>query len=635
MNRTCPGCQSPMEETLLINGLCPACVARSMQSGILDLLEEVAPLEKEAVSMEIEGYEVGDLIGGGGMGEVYRARRITDGRQVAVKVVAGRFTRDPEVTARFENEVSAMAQLDHSNVVRIIDQGVTRDGRHCLVSEFIDGCDLRRLLKAQRPDTARALEIFDKVCAGIAHAHDCGIVHRDIKPANILIGGDGTVKVADFGLAKTLVEETHLYGFTQTTDTFGSPYYIVPEVTRRAGAADRRADVYALGVLLYELLSGAVPMGSFTPLSERTGLDRRLDAIIGRALADDPRKRMDSVRDMASEVREIATTHATRQKRSKMTHLLASTLVVLLVGGITGAWWATQGRDPGTRRKFDSPAAASRVEPWKNSLGMGFVPLPSRPLLICVHETRLQDYITFSEAENAVLPDWRLGLANPRKQMRSFAKRSDIVTERDEKASTWDEPGFAQAPDHPVTGVDLVEARLFCAWLTWTERQEGRLTSQQGYRLPRESEWNEIAGHDTTVWQREDAAAQANFAGVEAAEVQPWPEGSAHFDRRDPFPRTAPVGSFRPNSLGLYDLFGNVAEWVDTPAPDSVGDGGTVLYGLRGGSWATGQARQARPDFHIGTRPGRAQANFGFRIVLDLALKKDPRPAKTPVSAPP
>ncbi|MBN4659226.1 hypothetical protein H4F44_25930, partial [Escherichia coli] len=94
-------------------------------------------------------------------------------------------------------------------------------------------------------------------------------------------------------------------------------------------------------------------------------------------------------------------------------------------------------------------------------------------------ETRLQDYITFSEAENSVLPDWRLGLANPRKQMRSFAKRSDIVTERDEKASTWDEPGFAQAPDHPVTGVDLVEARLFCAWLTWTERQEGRLTSQQ------------------------------------------------------------------------------------------------------------------------------------------------------------
>jgi serine/threonine protein kinase len=632
MNRTCPSCEASLEEALLVNGLCPACVARSMQAGLRGLLDEVSAPEKEAVSIEIEGYEVSELIGGGGMGEVYHARRISDGRQVAVKVVAGRFTRDPEVTARFENEVSAMAQLHHPHVVRILDQGVTRDGRHYLVSEYIDGCDLRRLMKAQRPDTARAFEIFDKVCAGIAHAHDCGIVHRDIKPANILIGGDGTVKVADFGLAKMLVDETRFYGFTQTTDTFGTPYYIAPEVTRKAGLADQRADVYALGVLLYELLTGAVPMGQFTPLSQRAGMDRRMDTIIADALADDPERRTGSVAALAAEVRRIATAQATRRKRSRMTHALAAALVVLGLGGALGAWWATVGRNGTTRPIFASPARASRTTPWKNSLGMSFVPLPAHPLLVCIHETRLRDYIAFNEAENAVLPDWRLGLAHPRQQMRSFAKRSDIVTERDEKASTWDEPGFKQAPDHPVTGVDLVEARLFCAWLTWTERQEGRLTSQQGYRLPRESEWNEIADHDTTVWQREDAAAQANFAGVEAAEVQPWPEGSAHFDRRDPFPRTAPVGSFKPNDLGLHDLFGNVAEWVDTPAPDSVGDGGTVLYGLRGGSWATGQARQARPDFHIGTRPGRAQANFGFRVVLDLAMKKETRSAKAPNS---
>ena len=96
------------------------------------------------------------------------------------------------------------------------------------------------------------------------------------------------------------------------------------------------------------------------------------------------------------------------------------------------------------------------------------------------------------------------------------------------------------------------------------------------------------------------------------------------FQRRDLFPRTAPVGSFKPNALGLYDLFGNVAEWVDTPAPDSVNESNLVLYGLRGGSWATGTARGARPDYHIGARPGRAQANYGFRIVLDLAMKTSP-----------
>ena len=107
--------------------------------------------------------------------------------------------------------------------------------------------------------------------------------------------------------------------------------------------------------------------------------------------------------------------------------------------------------------------------------------------------------------------------------------------------------------------------------------------------------------------------------------MKPWPLDAPYFARRDAFPRTAPVGSFLPNSIGLYDVFGNISEWVDTPAPDSVNEGSTLLYGVRGGSWATGTARQARPDFHLGTRPGRAQANFGFRVVLDLDVKTTPR----------
>lgn len=620
MSIACPSCGSAQEENLLVNGLCPACVARSMKSGLMSLLD-VPAAEKEAISLEIDGYEVHELIGGGGMGEVYRAKRLHDGQIVAIKVVAGRLTRDPEVTARFENEVSAMAQLSHENVVRVLDQGETTDGRHYLVSEFIDGCDLRRLLKAQRLETAKAFEIFDKVCAGIAHAHERGIVHRDIKPANILVGSDGTVKIADFGLAKTLVDTSHWYGFTQTRDTFGTPYYIAPEVTRQAGVADQRSDVYALGVLLYELLCGAVPMGQYTPLSQRIDIDKRIDTIIAEALADDPQRRTASVADLAAEVRKIATRHASRKKRSRLVFALAAAFAVLGLGGALGAWFAMSRHFQPAKPVFVKPASAAKEKPWENSLGMKFVPLPKRPLLISIYETRLRDYLAFSEAENAVLPDWRLGLANPRKQMRGFKTGREDKDERNEKLSTWDSPGFAQTPDHPVTGLDLVETRLFCAWLTWTERQQGRLTTQQAYRLPREAEWNEIASHDTTIWQREDANAQANFAGIEVTELDNWPADTPHFERRDPFPRTAPVGSFKPNALGLYDLFGNVAEWVDTPAPDSVGEGNVVLYGLRGGSWAAGQSRQARPDFHIGARPGRAQPNYGFRIVLDLAMK--------------
>jgi serine/threonine protein kinase len=620
MSIACPSCGSAHEENLLVNGLCPSCVARSMKSGLLGLLDEPAA-EKEAVALQIDGYEVHELIGGGGMGEVYRAKRLHDGQTVAIKVVAGRLTRDPEVTARFENEVSAMSQLSHEHVVRVLDQGETTDGRHYLVSEFIDGCDLRRLLKAQRLEPAKAFEIYDKVCTGITHAHERGIVHRDIKPANILVGSDGTVKIADFGLAKTLVDDSHWYGFTQTRDTFGTPYYIAPEVTRQAGVADQRSDVYALGVLLYELLCGAVPMGQYTPLSQRIDIDKRIDAILAEALADDPQRRTASVANLAASVRKIAATHASRKKRSKLVFGLAAALIVLVLGGALGAWFAMKGHFEPAKPVFAKPASAAKEKPWENSLGMKFVPLPKRKLLISVYETRLRDYIAFSEAENAVLPDWRIGLANPRKQMRGFKTGREDKDERNEKLSTWDSPGFAQTPDHPVTGIDLVETRLFCAWLTWKERQEGRLTTQQAYRLPREAEWNEIANYDTTIWQREDANAQANFAGIEVAEISNWPADTPRFERRDPFPRTAPVGSFKPSALGLYDLFGNVAEWVDTPAPDSVGDGNVVLYGLRGGSWATGQSRQARPDFHIGARPGRAQPNYGFRIVLDLEMK--------------
>lgn len=626
MSDSCPNCGASAGAAPPVGGLCPTCVARTMAPGLLDLLDEPGG-DNATAPLEIAGYTIHELAGGGGMGEVYRAERLRDGLTVAVKVVAARLTRDPEITVRFEHEVSTLAQLDHPNIVRVLDQGVTDDGRHYLVSEYVDGCDLRRLLRAQRLEPDRAFAIFDKVCAAIAHAHERGIVHRDLKPANILVGGDGTVKVVDFGLAKTLADDSHWYGFTRTRDTFGTPYYIAPEVTRGAASADARSDVYALGVLLYELLSGALPMGRFTPLSERVPVGRKVDAIVAGALADDPARRTGSVAELAASVRQLAAHHARRRHRSRFAVVAGGVLAVLAVGGLLGAGLAWRRNRAPEHPVYPPPERATRERPWENGLGMKFVPLPDRPLLVSIYETRVRDFSGFSRAENAVLPEWRTGLANPRAQTRGFKGGREPAEPRTGRPSDWDKPGFPQTPDHPVTGVDLVEARLFCAWLTWQERQQGRLSSTQVYRLPREAEWDEIVGHDDTLWLREDATAQANFAGVEVAEVQPWPAGQPTFARRDPFPRTAPVGSFKPNVLGLFDLFGNVCEWVDTPAPDSVGEGAALLYGLRGGSWATGTPRQAKPDFHIGVRPGRAQTTFGFRVVLDLAVDKSPEPA--------
>ncbi|MCW0218036.1 MAG: serine/threonine protein kinase, partial [Prosthecobacter sp.] len=375
----CARCGKLQAAQMLVGGVCTSCVGRTMPRDFLYQIEDEIE-EKEPLSLNVQGYEIQELIGGGGMGEVYRAILTARGRVVAMKVVSGRLTRDPEVTARFEAEVAALSQLSHHNVVRVLDHGETVNGRHFLVMEYVDGCDLRRLLRAQRLEVERALDIFLKVCAGVIHAHQRGIVHRDIKPANILIGADGTVKVADFGLAKTLVEDSTAYGVTQTRDTFGTPYYIAPEVTRSAGTADVRADIYALGVLLYEMLTGAVPMGQFTPLSKKTGLSKKIDSIVCHSLADDPQRRLSSVMELSNAVEKIAADHRRgRAKKVKSQNLLIVAAVFIFMGlGVAVGAWMTEGQFPMNRARhlWADASQATREQPWENSLKMKFVPVP-------------------------------------------------------------------------------------------------------------------------------------------------------------------------------------------------------------------------------------------------------------------
>ncbi len=625
---TCPRCGKPQSQSTLVGGLCASCVAGSMKADLLSL-GEPAIEEKEPLSIQVDGYEIQALIGGGGMGEVYRAVDSEDGEVVALKVVAGRLTRDPEVMARFETEVAALAQLDHPNVVRVLDHGETANGRRFLVMEFVDGCDLRRFLRAQRPDMERALDIFAKVCAGVAHAHERGLAHRDIKPANILIGHEGAVKVADFGLAKTLVDTVAGYSFTQTRDTFGTPYYVAPEVTRNAGAADARSDVYALGVLLYELLSGAVPMGQFTPISKKTGLDRRIDAIVSRALADDPARRLGSVTELAASIAQIAEAHrlghARRRTRTRM--LAAAAVVTILgIGAAVGAWYAGA-QNERSKPVHRAPRTATREAPWTNSLGMKFVPVPKTHLLFSVWETRMRDFEEFFQADTAVLPNWRSG-ANDNRLLAATRKKTGQTTGETVERHNWRNPGpgFEQSPDHPVCGVFLLNARMFCAWLTWKERLEGRIRDNQLYRLPTNDEWSLAAGNRDgdaelaaikAALEAGDAQATANFAGPEVVGPMSWGD-KAHLVRRDPFMRTAPVGSFAPSRLGLYDMSGNALEWTDTEAPPDEAAARARFFYLRGGSWSTGTGRACRLEHRKSERIGSTGPAIGFRVVLDL-----------------
>ena len=641
-SRTCLRCGKTQPESTLIGGLCPHCVARSVQLDILSVPARGGPEleEKEPLSLHVQGYEIQELIGGGGMGEVYRAVLLARGKEVAMKVVAGRLTRDPEVTTRFEGEVAALSQLDHPNVVRVLDHGETANGRHFLVTEYVHGCDLRRLLRAQRLETERAFDIFAKVCAGVAHAHERGLVHRDIKPANILIGLDGTVKVADFGLAKTLVDTSLWYGFTQTRDTFGTPYYVAPEVTRGAEEADKRADVYALGVLLYELLTGTVPMGKYTPLSERVGMDKKLDSIVAAALADDPRRRTGSVTELAANVAAVAARHRSGLARRPRSRRILGLAAVLVIGASFGSLLTQKGFRPAPFF-YTPPDRAARDAPWVNSLGMKFVPVPDTGFLCAVHETRVRDFQEFFAADSAVLPDWRSGANDPRRQIKTFQRPPPNAPQgASGEGPNWHNPGpgfESQTPNHPVCGVSLVDARLFCAWLTWKERLEKRIRQGQRYRLPTTDEWSRAAQISLSqellppspldVILDPDADSRANFAGPEAAEIQFWPLSNGTLLRRDPFPRTAPVGSFPPNSLGIHDMSGNVAEWTDSIAPFGEDSPRNIYYIIRGGSWATGSARSTHASARQTERPAVTRPMFGFRVVLELEYAAaEPRP---------
>ncbi|MEO6741798.1 MAG: serine/threonine-protein kinase, partial [Chthoniobacteraceae bacterium] len=218
----------------------------------------------------VQGYDLHAPLGIGGMGQVFVATEMATGERVAVKILAPRWTADEDAAARFRAEAEALRLLEHPGIVRIRSTGETDDGRLFIAMELVTGCDLGRLLRAEKLEPARAYDIFLKVCAALTHAHSRGIVHRDVKPSNILIGSDGTVKLADFGLAKHLADEHSNYGIgslTQTRDTFGTPYYIAPEALRGRADHTPAADIYAAGVLLYHLLTGTPPLGNYTPLS--------------------------------------------------------------------------------------------------------------------------------------------------------------------------------------------------------------------------------------------------------------------------------------------------------------------------------------------------------------------------------
>ena len=285
-------------------GLCPRCLAAVNLNG--DSLfaspgERPPPPSPQEIATHFPQLEILACLGRGGMGVVYKARQKSLDRLVALKLLAPEREKDPEFAERFAREAQALAKLSHPHIVAVHDFGQT-GGFFYLLMEYVDGANLRSLLTNHRFTPEQALAIIPSLCDALQYAHDRGIVHRDIKPENLLLGRDGHVKVADFGLVKML-------GATDAPDDqpVGTPSYMAPEQMTAPDQVDNRADIYSLGVVFYEMLTGERPgPDQIVAPSLKVSIDARIDEIVLRALAKEPVLRFQQAGVFKTQVETIA-----------------------------------------------------------------------------------------------------------------------------------------------------------------------------------------------------------------------------------------------------------------------------------------------------------------------------------------
>jgi tRNA A-37 threonylcarbamoyl transferase component Bud32 len=313
--RRCPQCGAEVRPDAP-EGLCPQCLLKQAMKSESEIGHEPKttathgscsiPPSLEEVGRQFPQLEILELLGQGGMGIVYKARQPRLDRLVALKILPPGAGRDPNFAERFTREARALAKLTHPSIVTVYDFGES-DGRFYLLMEFVDGVNLRHLLREHRLKPEEALKIVSQICEALQYAHEQGVVHRDIKPENILLDKKGHVKIADFGLAKLLGPKAADSALTGSQQIMGTLHYMAPEQMERPLTVDHRADIYSLGVVFYEMLTGELPLGRFAPPSQKVQIDVRLDEVVLRALEKEPEKRYQHASDVKTEVESITT----------------------------------------------------------------------------------------------------------------------------------------------------------------------------------------------------------------------------------------------------------------------------------------------------------------------------------------
>lgn len=385
----CPQCEADLPANFP-PGVCPACLLRQgmSPSTLTGAAGEAGsgnigsgnagsggrrhwiPPTPEDLAPRFPQLEIVQLLGQGGMGAVYKVRQKELDRWAALKILPDDVASDPSFAERFQREARTLAQLSHPHIVTVYEFG-QRDGIFFLLMEFVDGVTLRQAIRAglvatsssiqsglsgeslpqltavsqpvATPEPSRhispmaALGIVGQICDALQFAHEEGVVHRDIKPENILIDKRGRVKIADFGLAKLLGRAANFPTLTDTHQVMGTPAYMAPEQMEGSRSIDHRADIFSLGVVFYELLTGELPLGRFAPPSQKYSLDVRLDEIVLRTLEKEPARRYQQASAVKHDVETLRsqTNHAGSSKTAQPRQSWLSSNIGLSIGKLT------------------------------------------------------------------------------------------------------------------------------------------------------------------------------------------------------------------------------------------------------------------------------------------------------------
>ncbi len=311
--RHCPSCQKPLPPNAP-KGLCPECLMKAgFGSGVApepgqpSRVPAFVPPSVADLGKLFPQFKILELLGQGGMGAVYKAQQPALDRLVALKILPPETGADTGFADRFTREARALARLSHPNIVAVHEFGQV-GGLHYFVMEYVEGLNLRQLEQGGKLSPREALKIIPQICDALQFAHDEGIVHRDIKPENVMLDKKGRVKITDFGLAKILGREPTTVRLTGAKDVMGTPHYMAPEQIEHPQEVDHRADIYSLGVVFYEMLTGELPLGKFQAPSKKVQVDVRLDEVVLHALEKEPERRYQQASQVKTDVETIAAT---------------------------------------------------------------------------------------------------------------------------------------------------------------------------------------------------------------------------------------------------------------------------------------------------------------------------------------